>query len=86
MSAAPVHVRPEASEGVLPGMTRRWLWLWMFACGCSVQGPKYDLARFGAEVPRFSPRQSDLLMIVGTITEKQGPALKRVFEQMTEPK
>jgi NADH:ubiquinone oxidoreductase subunit B-like Fe-S oxidoreductase len=33
----------------------------------------------GAEVPRFSPRQSDLLMIVGTITEKQGPALERVF-------
>jgi NADH-quinone oxidoreductase subunit B len=52
----------------------------------SVAGPKYDLARFGAEFPRFSPRQSDLLMIVGTITEKQGPALKRVFEQMTEPK
>jgi NADH-quinone oxidoreductase subunit B len=52
----------------------------------SVQGPKYDMARFGAEVPRFSPRQSDLLMIVGTITEKQGPALKRVFDQMAEPK
>ena len=48
--------------------------------------PKYDVARFGAEFPRFSPRQSDLLMIVGTITEKQGPALKRVYDQMTEPK
>ena len=52
----------------------------------SVAGPKYDLARFGAEFPRFSPRQADLLMIVGTITEKQGPALKRVFDQMAEPK
>ncbi len=52
----------------------------------SVAGPKYDIARFGAEFPRFSPRQSDLLMVVGTITEKQGPALKRVFEQMAEPK
>ena len=52
----------------------------------SVAGPKYDLARFGAEFPRFSPRQSDLLMVVGTITEKQGPALKRVFDQMAEPK
>jgi len=52
----------------------------------SAAGPKYDLARFGAEFPRFSPRQSDLLMIVGTITEKQGPALKRVYDQMTEPK
>ncbi len=52
----------------------------------SAAGPKYDLARFGAEFPRFSPRQSDLLMIVGTITEKQGPALRRVYDQMTEPK
>ena len=52
----------------------------------SVAGPKYDLARFGAEFPRFSPRQSDLLMIVGTVTEKQGPIVKRVFDQMAEPK
>jgi NADH-quinone oxidoreductase subunit B len=52
----------------------------------AVAGPKHDIARFGAEFPRFSPRQSDLLMIVGTITEKQGPALRRVWEQMTDPK
>jgi len=52
----------------------------------SVAGPKYDIARFGAEVPRFSPRQSDLLMVVGTVTEKQGPAVKRVYDQMAEPK
>ncbi len=52
----------------------------------SVAGPKYDLARFGAEFPRFSPRQSDLLMVVGTVTEKQAPALKRVYDQMAEPK
>ena len=52
----------------------------------SVAGPRYDIDRFGCALPRFSPRQSDLLMIVGTITEKQGPALKRVFDQMAEPK
>ncbi|MEK7315978.1 MAG: NADH-quinone oxidoreductase subunit B [Candidatus Eisenbacteria bacterium] len=52
----------------------------------SVAGPKYDLARFGAEFPRFSPRQADLLMVVGTINLKQAPILKRVYEQMTEPK
>jgi NADH-quinone oxidoreductase subunit B len=52
----------------------------------SVAAPKYDIARFGAEFPRFSPRQSDLLMVVGTIVEKQGPALRRVWEQMAEPK
>ena len=49
-------------------------------------GPKYDIARFGAEFPRFSPRQADLLIIVGTITERQAPVLRRVWEQMCEPK
>ena len=52
----------------------------------SVAAPKYDIARFGAEFPRFSPRQADLLMVVGTITERQGPVLKRVYDQMAEPK
>ena len=47
---------------------------------------KYDIARFGAEFPRFSPRQADLLIIVGTITERQGPALRRIYDQMCEPK
>ena len=52
----------------------------------STMAPKYDLARFGAEFPRFSPRQADLLIIVGTIVEKQAPVLRRIWEQMTEPK
>jgi NADH-quinone oxidoreductase subunit B len=52
----------------------------------SVMGPRYDLARFGAEFPRFSPRQADLLWIVGTISQKQAPILRRVWEQMAEPK
>jgi len=49
-------------------------------------GSKYDIARFGAEFPRFSPRQADLILIVGTITEKMGPVLERVYAQMAEPK
>jgi NADH-quinone oxidoreductase subunit B len=52
----------------------------------SVAASRYDVARFGAEFPRFSPRQADLLMIVGTINCKQAPVLKRVYEQMCEPK
>jgi len=52
----------------------------------AVWAPKYDVARFGAEFPRFSPRQADLLIIVGTITERQGPVLRRIYEQMCEPK
>ncbi len=46
----------------------------------------YDTDRFGAALPRFSPRQADLLMVVGTIVHKQAPVLRRIYEQMTEPK
>ena len=52
----------------------------------SAMAGRYDIARFGAEFPRFTPRQADLLMIVGTINIKQSPVLKRVYEQMAEPK
>jgi NADH-quinone oxidoreductase subunit B len=46
----------------------------------------YDTDRFGAALPRFTPRQSDLLMVVGTINHKLAPVLLRVYEQMAEPK
>jgi NADH-quinone oxidoreductase subunit B len=52
----------------------------------SVAASRYDIARFGAEFPRFSPRQADLLMVVGTINNKQAPIVKRVYDQMAEPK
>lgn len=71
---------------------RNSLWPMPYGTACcgielmSVMGPKYDLARFGAEVVRFSPRQSDLLIVAGTITEKMAPVLVRIYEQMLEPK
>ena len=46
----------------------------------------YDISRFGAELVRFSPRQSDLLLVMGTINYKQAPILKRIYEQMCDPK
>ena len=52
----------------------------------AVYGPHYDGARFGSEIPRFSPRQADLLFVVGTVNHKMAPILKRVYEQMAEPK
>ena len=52
------------------------------AAACS----HYDIARFGAEIPRFSPRQSDVLWVVGTITHKMAPVLKTIYHQMAEPK
>jgi NADH-quinone oxidoreductase subunit B len=48
--------------------------------------PRFDMARFGAEAPRFSPRQADLLWVVGTISQRQAPALRRIYEQMADPK
>jgi NADH-quinone oxidoreductase subunit B len=47
---------------------------------------RFDMARFGAEVFRPSPRQSDLMIVAGTVTLKMGPVLKRIWEQMAEPK
>lgn len=53
----------------------------------ALTSPRFDgSARFGAEVPRFTPRQSDLLWVVGTISQRQAPVLKRIYEQMMEPK
>ncbi|MDP3723928.1 MAG: NADH-quinone oxidoreductase subunit NuoB [Candidatus Omnitrophota bacterium] len=46
----------------------------------------YDMDRFGAGFPRFSPRQADVLFVVGTVSHKLAPILKRVYDQMTEPK
>ena len=68
------------------------MFLYPFVTACcgmefmSVAGPRYDLDRFGCALPRFSPRQSDLLMVVGTITQRQAPILKQVYDQMAEPK
>ena len=46
----------------------------------------YDIDRFGAGLPRFSPRQADVLFVVGTINQKMGPVLTQIYEQMCAPK
>jgi NADH-quinone oxidoreductase subunit B len=63
-----------------------------FATACcamefmSLSMSPYDIDRFGALLPRFTPRQADLLMVIGTVTMRQAPILKRVYEQMGDPK
>ena len=54
----------------------------MMATACA----RYDIARFGAEVMRFSPRQSDVMIVAGTVTYKMALAVKRIYDQMPEPK
>jgi NADH-quinone oxidoreductase subunit B len=72
---------------------RKWsLWQYPFVTACcgmefmSLFGPRYDLARFGAEAYVGTPRPSDLLWVVGTISQRQAPVLKRIYEQMADPK
>ena len=75
------------------GWARKFsLFPYPFATACcamefmSLSMSPYDIDRFGALLPRFTPRQADLLMVIGTVTCRQAPILKRVYEQMAEPK
>jgi NADH-quinone oxidoreductase subunit B len=52
----------------------------------AVGDPKYDIARFGSEVMRFTPRQCDLMIVAGTVTYKMAPVVRKIFDQMPEPK
>lgn len=52
----------------------------------AVADPKYDISRFGSEVMRFSPRQSDLMIVAGTVTYKMAHVVRRIYDQMPDPK
>jgi len=71
---------------------RNSLWPFPFGTACcaieymAVMASGFDMSRFGAELVRFSPRQADLLIVAGTVTYKQAPILRRIYDQMLEPK
>ena len=80
------------ADAVLNWARKYSMFLYPFVTACcgmefmSAAGPRYDIDRFGAALPRFSPRQADLLMVVGTISHRNAPILKKVYDQMAEPK
>jgi NADH-quinone oxidoreductase subunit B len=88
----PDNVLTTQLKKVVNWARRSSLWPLPFATACcgievmAVGCARYDLARFGAEAMRFSPRQSDLMIVAGRVTTKMMPVLQHIYQQMTEPK
>ena len=79
-------------EGVAGYMRKASMWPATFGLACCAiemmtsGGPRYDLARFGMEVFRASPRQADIMIVAGRVSQKMAPVLRQVYDQMMEPK
>src|SRR6059036_3146624 len=79
-------------EGVAGYMRKASFWPATFGLACcaiemmTTGGPKYDLARYGMEVFRASPRQADLMIVAGRVSQKMAPVLRQIYDQMPEPK
>ena len=79
-------------EKVVNWARKSALWPATFGLACCALemitsvSPRYDLARFGAEVFRASPRQADLMIVSGTVANKMAPVVRRIYDQMPEPK
>jgi NADH-quinone oxidoreductase subunit B len=80
------------TDAVLNWFRKNSLWPMPMGLACcaielmATGASRYDISRFGAEVMRFSPRQSDLMIVAGTVTYKMALAVKRIYQQMPEPK
>src|SRR5438094_3744998 len=79
-------------EGVVNWARKNSLWPATFGLACcaietmTTGGPRYDIARFGMEAFRASPRQADLMIVAARVTKKMAPALCHIYDQMTEPR
>ena len=84
-----VHTRLDAA---LNWFRKNSIWpmpMGLACCAIELMGTgasRYDISRFGMEVMRFSPRQSDVMIVAGTVTYKMALAVKRIYDQMAEPK
>jgi len=79
-------------EGLAGYFRKASLWPATFGLACCAiemmtsGGPRYDLARFGMEVFRASPRQADLMIVAGRVSQKMAPVLRQIYDQMANPK
>ena len=79
-------------EDLVKWSRQRSLWPATFGLACcaiemmATGGPHYDLARYGMEVFRASPRQADLMIVAGRLSQKMAPVLRQIYDQMPEPK
>lgn len=80
------------TDAAINWMRKNSLWPMPMGLACcaielmATASARFDISRFGAEVMRFSPRQSDLMIVAGTVTYKMALAVKRIYDQMPEPK
>ncbi len=86
------HVMVVPLEGLFNWAQRNSLWPVTFGLACcaieymGVQDPRFDLSRFGMEINRASPRQADIMIISGTVTVKMAYPIRRIYDQMADPK
>ncbi|HEV8611304.1 MAG TPA: NADH-quinone oxidoreductase subunit B family protein [Thermoanaerobaculia bacterium] len=86
------NVLTTSVDAVINWARRSSIWPMQFGLACcaiemmAVMDARHDLSRFGAEVFRGTPRQSDLMIVAGTVVEKMAPIVKRLYDQMPDPK
>jgi NADH-quinone oxidoreductase subunit B len=92
LDALPHNFMTASVEGIVKWARRNSMWPATFGLACcaiemmGTGGPHYDISRFGMEVFRASPRQADLMIVAGRVSQKMAPVLRQVYDQMMEPK